>query len=146
MPIYTYGCQECGTATDLIRPIAKKYDPVDCPNDCGPMKPLIAVPAGLIGRAVAPGAVLSTEAPGAEAAGDRDFHHAVFDSVFTNVKASNNGGAAIAIEGPFRVKVDGADMTNNREGFRLSGGAMVEASNIRYAAGKPPWWRRRKAK
>jgi putative FmdB family regulatory protein len=145
VPTYVYGCEACGNETDLMRPIQDRDDPADCPCCGGTLKRLIAIPAGLIGRAVAPGAVLPSEAPGAEVAGDRGFHHAVFDSVFTNFKASGNEGAAIAIEGPFRVKVDGAAMTNTREGFRLSDGAMVEASNIRYAAGKPSWWRRRKA-
>jgi hypothetical protein len=90
--------------------------------------------------------MLPSEAPGAEATGGRDFPHAIFDSVFTNAKASDNEGAAIAIEGPFRVKVDGATMTNNRQGgFLLSDGAMVEASNIRYSAGDPPRrWRKGK--
>ena len=131
MPIYTYGCEGCGNATDLIRPIASKDDPVECLNGCGPMKSLIAVPAGLIGRAVAPGAVPPSEVPGADTSGGRAFPH-----VITNLRANNNDGAAVAIEGPFRVKVDGATMTNTREGFRLSDGAMVEASNIRYSAGK----------
>ena len=96
MPIYTYGCEGCGNATDLIRPIASKDDPVECPNGCGPMKSLIAVPAGLIGRAVAPGAVPPSEVPGADTSGGRAFPH-----VITNLRANNNDGAAVAIEGPW---------------------------------------------
>lgn len=128
MPIYSYGCKACGDKVDLIRPIKNKDDLVRCPNDCGPMKPLIAVPAGLIGRAVPASPVSDAE----------DVQRPGPNIFMRNVTANRCGGGFMMANGPHRIRLDGATITNTPEAFRLGGGATVEGSDIRYSPGDPP--------